>query len=83
MQSPSNPCLQPIPPWRNGWAARSKHRREYCIVRALDADNPAAVALYLKYGTNPNHLHRALFRERSIAVIQLLVQHGADVSSRY
>jgi hypothetical protein len=27
--------------------------REQCIVRALDAENPAAIALYLKYGTNP------------------------------
>lgn len=54
--------------------------REWCIVRALDDENPAAVALYLKYGTNPNHLHWALFRERSLAVIQLLVQHGADVN---
>jgi ankyrin repeat protein len=54
--------------------------REFCIVRALDEENPAAVAVYLKYGTNPNHLHWALFRQRSLAVIQLLVEHGADVN---
>jgi hypothetical protein len=54
--------------------------REHCIARALDAENPAAVALYLQYGTSPNHLHRALFRERSLTVIQLLVEHGADVN---
>jgi ankyrin repeat protein len=54
--------------------------REWCIRRALDAENPDAVALYLKYGTNPNHLHWALFRERSLAVIQLLVAAGADVN---
>ena len=41
---------------------------------------PAAIALYLKYGTNPNHLHWALFRERSLTVIQLLVEHGANVN---
>jgi ankyrin repeat protein len=54
--------------------------REQCIVRALDAENPAAIALYLKYGTNPNHLHWALLRERSLTVIQLLVEHGANVN---
>jgi ankyrin repeat protein len=54
--------------------------REQCIVRALDEENPAAIALYLKYGTHPNHLHWALFRERSLTVIKLLVEHGANVN---
>jgi len=56
--------------------------REWCIVRALDAENPAAVAAYLKYGTKPDHfhLHWALFRQRSLQVIQLLVAHGADIN---
>src|SRR3569833_536287 len=56
--------------------------REWCLVRALDAENRAAIALYLKYGTQPNafHLHWALFSERSLAVIQLLVEHGADIN---
>lgn len=55
--------------------------REWCIRRALDAENPEAVALYMRHGTDPNHLHWALFRDRSLAVIQLLVQHGAKVDA--
>ena len=54
--------------------------RDWCIVRALDSENPTAIAVYLKHGTDPNHLHWALFRGRSLAVIQLLVEHGADVN---
>ncbi|MEJ1966577.1 MAG: ankyrin repeat domain-containing protein [Gammaproteobacteria bacterium] len=39
---------------------------------------PAALAVYLRNGTNPNHLDWALFRNRSLRIIQLLIEHGAD-----
>lgn len=52
--------------------------REFCIRRALDSENPAALAVYLRNGTNPNHLDWALFRNRSLRIIQLLIEHGAD-----
>jgi ankyrin repeat protein len=54
--------------------------REYCIRRALDFDNAEALSLYLSNGTNPNHLDWALFRNRSLRIIQLLVEHGADLN---
>jgi ankyrin repeat protein len=52
--------------------------RDFCIRRALDGENPAAVAVYLNSGADPNHLDWALFRDRSLAVIELLLAHGAD-----
>jgi ankyrin repeat protein len=55
-----------------------KTAQEYCIVRALDHENPRAVEVYMKYGTDPNHLDWALFRQRSLAVIGILIDHGAD-----
>jgi len=58
-----------------------KAAQEYCIVRALDDENPRAVATYMKYGTDPNHLDWALFRGRSVAVISVLVDHGADLNA--
>ena len=54
--------------------------REYCIRRALDDENPKAVEIFLKHGTNPNHLDWALFRERSFEIVQLLVNYGADIN---
>ena len=54
--------------------------REFCIRRALDHEYPDAVAVYLKNGTDPNHLAWALFRERSLRIIELLVEHGADLN---
>jgi len=57
-----------------------KESREYCIVRALDQENAKAVDIYLRHGTDPNHLDWALFRQRSLEVIQLLVAHGADLN---
>jgi ankyrin repeat protein len=54
--------------------------REWCIVRMIDQDNPEGIRLYLENGTNPNHLCRALFRERSIACLRVLIEYGADVN---
>jgi ankyrin repeat protein len=52
--------------------------REYCIRRALDHENPGAAALFLRNGADPNHLDWALFRDRGLEVIDLLLAHGAD-----
>lgn len=54
--------------------------REFCIRRALDFENANAIAVYLRNGTNPNHLDWALFRNRSLRIIELLVEHGADLN---
>jgi ankyrin repeat protein len=54
--------------------------RDYCIRRALDHENPAVLGVYLKHGANPSHLDYALFRNRSLRIIALLVEHGADLN---
>ena len=54
--------------------------REFCIRRVLDSENASALAVYLRNGTNPNHLDWALFRNRSLKIIELLVEHGADLN---
>jgi ankyrin repeat protein len=56
------------------------HDREYCIARMIDQDNAEGLRLYLKHGTNPNHLCAALFRERSIDCLRALIEYGADVN---
>ncbi|MCG8314168.1 MAG: ankyrin repeat domain-containing protein [Pseudomonadales bacterium] len=58
-----------------------KNEQEFCIRRALDHDNPAALELYLKYGTNPSHLPWALFRNQRLQSIKLLIDYGADIHS--
>jgi ankyrin repeat protein len=54
--------------------------REYCIRRCLDSENPNALRVYLKYGASPHHLDYALFRNRSMQTIEMLVEHGADLN---
>lgn len=54
--------------------------RDYCIRRALDHENPDVLGVYLKNGADPNHLDYALFRNRSLPVIEQLVEHGADLN---
>jgi ankyrin repeat protein len=55
--------------------------REYCIRRCLDSADPnPALAVYLKYGASPHHLDYALFRNRSLQTIEMLVEHGADLN---
>lgn len=53
--------------------------REWCIARMIDHDHPEGLRLYLEHGTSPDHLCRALFRERSIACLRLLIDYGANV----
>jgi ankyrin repeat protein len=54
--------------------------REWCIVRMIDQGNAEGIRLYLKHGTNPNHLGGALFRECSVDCLQALIDYGADVN---
>ena len=56
--------------------------REWCIARIIDHEHPEGLRLYLEHGTNPNHLCRTLFRERSIACLRLLIDYGADVNQK-
>jgi len=60
----------------------------YCLGRALDHDNDAAVHLFLKHGADPNnvspwgeggtHLHKAVSQPRSEETVRALLQRGAD-----
>lgn len=60
----------------------------YCLGRALDFENPRAVALYLRHGADPNfrnpfgrretRLHKALIGGRSPEIIAMLLDAGAD-----
>ena len=61
-------------------AGVTREMQEYCIRRVLDDENPKGLEIYLKNGTNPNHLDWALFRERTFEILQLLVDHGADLN---
>jgi len=55
--------------------------RDYCIRRCLDSVNPnAALSVYLKNGASPHHLDYALFRNRNISIVEMLVEHGADLN---
>jgi len=55
--------------------------RDYCIRRCLDSANPdAGLRVYLKYGASPHHLDYALFRNQTMQIIELLVEHGADLN---
>jgi ankyrin repeat protein len=54
--------------------------REYCIRRMIDHENAAGIALYIKHGADPNHLDWALFRQRSIECIRVLLEGAADVN---
>lgn len=63
-------------------------RVSYCLSRALDFENEAAVHLYLRYGADPNfvnqhgdnHLRKAIVFGRSLSIIQALVEAGADIT---
>jgi len=54
--------------------------REWCICRMIDHENAAGIALFIKHGTDPNHLDWALFRQRTIECVRVLLEGGADVN---
>jgi ankyrin repeat protein len=61
-------------------AGVDREMQEYCIRRVLDDENPTGLEIFLKYGTNPDHLDWALFRERGFEILRLLVEYGADLN---
>ncbi|MDB6078421.1 MAG: hypothetical protein JWO82_2168 [Akkermansiaceae bacterium] len=64
----------------------------YCLARALDFENPAAIGLFLRYGADPDfqvpwaqnraHLHRAIINGRSAEIAELLIKAGACLAAR-
>jgi ankyrin repeat protein len=60
----------------------------YCLARALDFENPAAVRCFIEHGADPNfrvpwarnrtHLHRAVVNGRSAEIIGILLDGGGD-----
>ncbi len=64
----------------------------YCLGRKLDFEDPAGVALYLRHGADPNfrnpfgdeqtRLHKAVLAGRSIEIVEMLLEAGADPDLR-
>ncbi|PTY00414.1 hypothetical protein DB345_00695 [Spartobacteria bacterium LR76] len=64
----------------------------YCMCHKMDYEDPEGLALFLRYGADPNvligrgvfegsrPLHFAIYRRRSARVLQLLLDTGADPS---
>lgn len=65
-------------------AGASQAARDYCILRKLDFEDLDGVRLFLDYGCNPNVGHprtalsHALLRGRSLEMLALLLDRGAD-----
>jgi ankyrin repeat protein len=65
-------------------------RVSYCLARAIDFDNSAAILLYLNHGADPNfripwlnnrtHLHKAVMFGRAPEVIKRMIERGGDVN---
>jgi len=62
----------------------------YCIGRKLDFEDPDGLRAYLDHGADPNGLHpafgaplhKAVQNGRSLDILQLLLDYGADVNLR-
>jgi len=64
----------------------------YCIARVMDFENPEAVDLFIAHGADPNfripwaehrtQLHHAVVRGRSGAIVEKLIDAGADISAK-
>jgi ankyrin repeat protein len=57
------------------------------LKRKLDFEDFEGARLLLEYGTDPNEyvpgaLHHAIYRGRSVEIIELLLRHGADIHAR-
>lgn len=65
-------------------AGASQAARDYCLFRKLDFEDAEGVSLFIEFGANLNlpqprtHLSHALLRGRSLAIIKLLLDGGAD-----
>jgi ankyrin repeat protein len=69
-----------------------KDNVSYCLARKLDFEDVEGVRLYLEHGADVNYrfgfgdrnarLHHAVIRGRSPAVVELLLENGADVGAR-
>ena len=64
---------------------------KYCLGRATDFEYPQHIALLLHAGADPNfrikwdgertHLHKAVYLDRSIEIIRMLIDAGGDVNA--
>ncbi len=64
----------------------------YCLGRKLDFEHPAGVQLFLQFGADPNfttpwgehqtRLHGAIVRGRSLQIIRMLLNAGANLTAK-
>lgn len=69
-------------------AGASQAAKDYCLLRKLDFEDPNGVLVFIRHGANLNMnqprtpLSQALLRGRSLDMIRLLLDHGADPNQR-
>lgn len=64
---------------------------KYCLGRATDFEYPEHIALLLAAGADPNfrinwdgqrtHLHKAVYLDRSVEIVRMLIDAGSDVNA--